>query len=454
MRRFALALAVLSSLLIAAQCLGATRPRYGGTLRVNTRAALTSLDPGDPNPADVLMLNNVSRLLFDTLVTLDDKGKPRPSLATSWQAEQGGQRWIFTLRSGVRLQDGSPVMPDIVAAALRSTNPTWKVLASDNAVVIESDSPASDLPGQMALARNSIVKRNGDKLMGTGPFVLASWQPGKKLTLTARDDYWNGRPFLDTIEIDLGRNLREQMIALDLGKVDLIDVDLEQAHRAATDGRRVISSAPIELLALVFQRDRQSDDEGELRRALALIVDRSSLKNVILQGSGEVGGSILPNWLSGYAFLFPAGVELRAARELRDQVGHVPTWTLGYDTGDPVGRLLAERIALNARDAGLVLQPTMSSNTDVRLMRIPISSLDAGIALSNVAARVGTNVPKPGGNSVDDLYQTEKTLLASQRVIPLLHLRVSYALAPAVRWDQPPDGSWRLADVWLGTAKP
>ena len=59
------------------------------------------------------------------------------------------------------------------------------------------------------------------------------------------------------------------------------------------------------------------------------------------------------------------------------------------------------------------------------------------------------------GESVDELYKMESSLLASQRVIPLLHLRVNHGLAATVKnWTKNPDGSWRLEDVWLGTAKP
>ena len=60
-----------------------------------------------------------------------------------------------------------------------------------------------------------------------------------------------------------------------------------------------------------------------------------------------------------------------------------------YDASDPIARLLTERIALNARDAGLVLQPTTLATADLRLVRIPLASADPWIALANVASVVG-----------------------------------------------------------------
>jgi len=454
MRRSGLALIVATSLLLAGIAAGATRPRYGGTLRVAIRAVSISLDPADSGQPDSLARRNLSHLIFDTLVTLDDRGRPQPALASSWQPEPGNQRWQFYIRHGVTFQDGTPVTSDAVAASLRVANPNWKVFPTGEAIVIERDSPAPDLPAELALPRNGIAKRDG-KLTGSGPFAITRWDPGKKLTLAARDDYWGGRALVDSVEIEMGKNFREQMISLDLGKADLIEVAPEQAQRAAMEGRRVESSAPTELMALVFSRDRQSPEDGRLREALALSVDRGSMNTVLLQGGGEPAGGLLPNWMTGYAFLFPTDADLPRAHQARSEVRQAPAWTLGYDASDPVARNIAERIALNARDAGLALTLTTTTAADVRLVRIPLTSLDAHIALTTVAAALGLPHPKFNGNSVHDLYAAETALLQSQRVIPLLHLRAASAMSGAVRnWTGDRDGSWRLQDVWLGTEKP
>ena len=182
----------------------------------------------------------------------------------------------------------------------------------------------------------------------------------------------------------------------------------------------------MELLALVFTRDVASPDEKLLREALAWSVERGSIHNVLLQGAGQPAASILPNWMSGYGFVFPSDADLARARHAREQVHAIPTWTVGYDGADPVARLLAERIALNAKDAGLSLQPTPAAAADLRLVRIPLASTDPWVALANVATAAGLSVGKESG-SVEDLYASERALLATQRVIPLFHLPVSYA---------------------------
>ena len=201
------------------------------------------------------------------------------------------------------------------------------------------------------------------------------------------ENCWRGRPFLDAIEIEMGKSFRDQMTALELGKADLVEVAPEQAHRVSQEGRRLASSTPVELLALIFTRDVASPDEKLLRDALALSVERGSIRSVLLQGAGQPTASILPNWMSGYGFVFPTDADLPRARQEREQVRSRPTWTLGYDGSDPLARLLAERIALNAKDAGLVAATYAAAATaDLRLVRIPLAAPDPWIALADVAA--------------------------------------------------------------------
>ncbi len=431
----------------------ATRPRYGGTLRVAMQAAPTSLDPAGTSSSNWYSSRNLSHLMFDTLITLDNNGKPQPSLATSWQSEPSNQRWQFSIRHGITFQDGTALTSDAVAASLRAVNPTWKVLSSGEAVIVERDSPAPNLPAELALPRNSIIRRDSGKISGTGPFTVTQWDPGKKLALAARDDYWAGRPFVDSVEIEMGKSFHDQMIALDLGKANVIEIAPDQLHRSSAENNRIEPSDPMELMALVFTRDRQSTDDGRIREALALSIDRESLNKVVLQSGGEPCAALLPEWMTGYAFVFPAGVDLARARKNLAGLKQSAPITLGYDTVDPGARVIAERIALNAHDAGLSLQPT-SGAADLRLVRIPLVSLNAHVALAELAKSLGLPPPNFNGNSnsEDDLYAAENTLLQSQRVIPLLHLRTASAVHASVKnWHEARDGNWSLPDVWLGT---
>lgn len=464
MRPFDWRLFVLSSVMIGTLAASAeTRPQYGGSLRVTMRSAPASLDPVDLSAdgsdrlstaqPDSFARHSVTALIFDTLVTTDESGRIQPSLATSWQVSPGSQRWQFRIRSGVKFHDGSALRPDVAAASLRAANPSWNVSVDGDSVVIESTRP--ELLTELALSRNAIAKRNpGTAPSGTGPFHVTDWQPGKMLMLAAEENCWRGRPFLDTIEIEMGKTFRDQMTALELGKAELVEVAPEQSHRVSQEGRHLASSSPIELLALLFTRDAASPDEKLLREALALSVERGSIRSVLLQGAGQPSASILPSWMSGYGFVFPTEADLSRARRTRGEVRTAPTWTLGFDASDSIARLLAERIALNAKDAGLALQPTSAAAADVQLVRIPLETPAPWIALASVAQLTGTPATKDAG-SVEDLYASERALLVAQRIIPLFHLPVAYAATSTLNnWMLRADGSWSLADAWLGNSKP
>ena len=454
MKRYSSLLLVASSLLwpfVASRpALAESRPHYGGTLRVAVKEAPLTLDPALSRvPA------GLSRLVFETLVALDHRGRPQPLLAASWQSEPGSQRWRFFLRGGVNFHDGTPLDSGTVAASLRIRNPEWKVIAAGEMVMIETESPAPELPAQLALAQNSIVRRNNGKLSGTGPFAVAQWEAGKHATLLGNEQYWAGRPFLDSIQADFGRNDHDRMVSLDLGKADVVEVAPDSIHRTRAENRIVMTSEPEELLALAFARDSRSEDEIHARNALDLSIDTAAVNNVVLQGGGEPSGALLPNWISGYAFAFPATGNSERARQERIQSKHVPAWTLGYDASDAVERVIAERILLNARDAGITLQLTSTARSDLRLVRIPLSSFEAHVALAELAKALELPQPKVGNGSVSELYSAEKTLLQSRRVIPLLHLRSAVALRPTVQnCSILPDGSWQLSNVWLSGEGP
>jgi peptide/nickel transport system substrate-binding protein len=435
----------------------AARPEYGGVLRIAMRATPTSLDPADRAQADSFGRRSLTMLIFDTLLTTDANGRVQPWLATSWQASSDNRRWQLKVRRGVKFHDGTPLTAEIAAASLRTANPNWNVSAQADTVVIERDNSDPEFPAELAMARNAIGKRNSENTPnGTGPFHAVDWAPGKKLTLAAEENCWRGRPFLDGIEIEMGQSFRDQMSALELGKADLVEVAAEQtrqfsqnriSERSAKEQFGLTSSSPIELVALLFSRD--APEEKLLRVALALSIERGSIRNVLLQGAGQPTASILPNWMSGYGFVFATEADLTRARHAREQAHTAPAWTVGYDGNDPMARLLAERIALNAKDAGLSLQPMLASSTDLRLVRIPLASHDPWIVMAEVAALTGAPAGKESG-SVEDLYAWEAGMLATRRVIPMFHLSVSYAASASLKgWTVRPDGSWTLADAWL-----
>ncbi len=443
-------------MLLALCAAGATRPGYGGRLRIEMRSAPVSLEPAQADAARLIPL------LFDTLVVLDDSGAPEPALARGWQARNDNRRWQLPLRPDVKLADGTALTSAKAAASLTAANPGWHVTAQDDAVLVDFDAPHPHLPAELARARNAVAVRGADgKLLGTGPFRVAEFQLGKRAVLVANDDYWGGRPFLDSIEAVMGRAYRDQMIDLDAGAADVIEIAPEQARRAMQEGRRVELSSPIELVALQFTDGRA--DDVHLRQSIALAIDRVALNNGLLQRQGEPAGALLPQWISGYAFLFPATADLARAREMRPS--SYSGLTIGYDLGDTLARDVAARVAVNAQDAGLLVKVAAGAlNGGARIVRVKLDSPDPAAALIRVAgcplfcdplgARVADRAPAEqnvaSASSPEGLYAAERALLDNYRLVPLVHIPEVYALGARVRdWDEPRAGGWPLGGVWL-----
>ena len=162
-------------------------------------------------------------------------------------------------------------------------------------------------------------------------------------------------------------------------------------------------------------------EDARIREALALAVDRAAIHNVLLQRQGEVSGALLPQWLSGYAFLFPGAADLARARSLLSAVpAAARRVTLGVE--DAAWQPVAERISLNARDAGLTVALAAGrAAADARLVEARFASPDPARALADLAAALALPEPARAG-SPEALYAAESALLEGFRVIPLFHL--------------------------------
>lgn len=445
----------ISALLIATSAANAeTRPQYGGTLHITMRLNPRSLDPAEISESE--SGRNLVALIFDTLVTVDDSGRVRGALAQSWQSDPGDRKFEFRLRPNLKFHDGIPLTAQSAAASLRKANPAWNIAAAGDIVTIESADSAQELFQELSLSRNAITKRDSSgSICGTGPFRILDWQPGKRLMLAANEDYWNGRPFLDQIAIDMGITFRDQMNALDSGRADLVEVAPEQIHRVAPQRYQVLRSNLIELIALKFAKEPASNTEKTAREALRLSIERQSMHNVLLQGAGQPAASLLPTWMSGYGFVFSADTDRARAQQLRDQIPGVPSFTLGYDSNDPLMRLLAERVALNAKDAGLWVKLNTSA-TDLRLLRFSLTSADPWISLQHMTTDFGLPGPtSANARSIEQRFASEQSVLASGRVIPLFHLPVAYAAATNLHdWEITMSGALNLAGAWLKSSQP
>jgi hypothetical protein len=277
-------------------------------------------------------------------------------------------------------------------------------------------------------------------------FTITRWEAGRRAAYVADENAPGGRPFLDEVEVELARTPRDQTIDLDVGKAEMIEIPPSEARRQPA-GRRTWVSQPVRVLLLEFGA---RVDDPRAREALALAVDRTAIFNVLLQRQGEISGALLPNWLSGYAFVFNAASDAPKAREL---AAAAPAAARSFSIGveDAGLRPIAERIALNARDAGLAVSlAAQASAADVRLLEVRIATTDPPRALAGMAAMLGLAAP-PRIDSPDALYNAERALLDGFRVVPLFHLADVYGVSPRVKGGPgiSPLGEWRLENVWI-----
>jgi peptide/nickel transport system substrate-binding protein len=280
-------------------------------------------------------------------------------------------------------------------------------------------------------------------------FSVTRWEGGRIASFAANEDAPGGRPYLDRIEIQMARPDREQAIDLELGRADIVELGINEVRRPLASGvnaRRIWTSEPVRLLALAFA---PQVSDPRLREAVALAVDRASIHNVLLQRVGEMAGSLLPQWISGYAFLFPTAADPLKARSLTSALAP-PLRTLSLSFADPEWRAVADRIAVNARDAGISISSGQAiPNADLRLVEVRIPSSDPAHALAAIAAAFA--FPEPHVITPEALLAAERSYLASFRVIPLFHLPYSYGIGPRVRGAPgiTPLGEWRFENLWL-----
>jgi peptide/nickel transport system substrate-binding protein len=420
--------AVLVCLTLSAT--GRTRSHYGGTLRIETQ--------GDPwqIPDGI-----ARRLVLDTLTTVSVTGGAQPALALRWESQNAAHRWEFWLRPGVHFQDGEPLTSDVVAGALTEfcsrgaagACPWRSVRGVGASVVFVSDSPEPDLPELLAQTQFAIARQDAKgAVTGTGRFRVTGYTNGA-LTLVANDDCWSGRPFADMVEVRTRRTVRDQWLDLSVGRADIVEVPPELLRQAQQQRMNVLVSRPVDLLALTITRSVPFASR-EMRQAAALAVDRIALYNVIFQKQGEVTASLLPEGLSGFAFLFPSDRDLDRSRALRGGAT-APPMQMGVSDTNPTMLLVAERLALNLHEAGFNVQVSTAGSRPtgaLELRKVHLEATDPGAALEEILARFGENGSVTGADA-SLLWQEERGILDQSAIVPLLWLPRAWAAGDRVR---------------------
>ena len=445
---------VVSVCLAGGSALDAARPHYGGTLTVET--------------TDAGAMRRLNALAYEPLIAFDAVAGLRPALATSWQSDAGGRRWNLRLRRGVKLHDGSTLQPAQIAATLRDAHNDWRVASQEDELTIDPGRDMPDLPWQLTDASNAIVVRRGaEATLGSGPFRIDRVEGGL-IRLRAHDEYWDSRPFLDAVEIRTTRSDRDRIGDVETGRADVVSIEAVDVRRLEQSRLRIESSRPQELIALAFEPALTPTGSRAVRRTFSAAIDREAIARVVLQGRAESAKAVLPAWVSGYPALLLEG---GATPLSRSEVSALPaarrTLALRVAPSDSVAQAVAQRIAVNARDAGFLLNVQTPSGLgprfDMRLVRLPFRPASPALALSDVMDGVGARtlglvgrITRPDLDApLEDVLLTERALMDGDVIVPIVHIPELYAVGARVNsWNGPvvlPSGAWNFANVWLNT---
>ena len=414
----AMALAALAFCVCGAAAQARVRPHYGGELRMET---------SEDEAPDFIKL-----LVTETLTYVDARGDVHPALALRWESQNGDRRWQFRLRPGVQLHSAdsdAPLTSALVANAIREALTTAgmeaRVHGAGDVLTVEFDKPVPQLAALLADAQFAVGSKDANNvLVGSGPYAIQA-VTASRVALVANPNYWGGRRFPEAITVLCKRSARDQALDLAARRTDLVEVPAGELRHAQQERTRLSQIQATELIVLSAEHARGSD--AKVRQALSESIDRPALLNFIFQKQGQASGALLPNWITGYGALLPAVHDAAHARQLRAEFLGRAAFTLGYEAGDAELQLLAERIALNAREAGVTVQPVArASDVDWQLRRVTLRTANPAAALTEVLHTLHAPL-ELDDTSLDAVFRAERAALADYTVLPLLHLNRAWA---------------------------
>jgi len=245
-----------------------------------------------------------------------------PDLATNWSWNEEGTELTFPLRQGVKWHDGKPFTAQDVKC-------TWDMLTGKSADKLRLN------PRKSWYRNLDEVTTNGDyevtfrlkraqpsflallasgwspvypchvaprdmrtRPIGTGPFKFVEFKPNELIRVTRNPDYWKAhRPYLDGIEYTIIPSISTRILGFVAGKFDTVagvTVPLLQDVKSQAP-QAICEVVPTNVpRTLLVNPAAPLFDNPELRRAMALSLDRKSFIDIITLGLGDIGGVMLP----------------------------------------------------------------------------------------------------------------------------------------------------------------
>ena len=300
--------------------------KQGGILRITHRDSPASMSIHEEGTISVVL---PMMGVFNNLVIFDQHAKQNnldgivPELATSWKWSDDGKKLTFTLREGVRWHDGKP----LTAADVKCT---WDLLAGNapenfkinfrkgwysNVASVAATGPLEAVftlkepqPALLGLLASGFTpvypchvppREMRTHPIGTGPFKFVEYKANIGIKVTRNPLYWKpGRPYLDGIEYTIIPNRSTAVLAFVAGKFDMFfpyEVTVPLVHDIKTQmPDAVCDISPMNVAANVLMNPVPPFDNLDVRRAVAMALDRKAYIDIITAGAGDIGGAMQP----------------------------------------------------------------------------------------------------------------------------------------------------------------
>lgn len=394
-RRLAILCIAAAAALYACSKTGTTTGPNDGILRVAV--------PNDPKTLNAVLISStidgfVSRLMFEPLISADPQGRPVPILAqTVPSTENGGisrdgRTITYHLRKNLRWTDGKPITSwDVAWSYTAVMNPDNNVVSrhayddiervdmpDDTTVVVhlkkplasfvnsffaESDSAYDVLPAHVLSHYKNInqISFNDAPAVSDGPFKFVRWAHGDRVTLTANDNFFMGKPKLRGVEVQTVANENTSVNLLRTGAVDYI----YQASIVTYPSLRREPNVRLVWLnmngyeGMAFNLRRKPMNDPRFRQAVAYAIDKAELVRTLTYGQEKIATEDLPDWMwASNPHLHPLARDLSKARALMQQAGVKTPLSLVLVTGTANVTHKREVVMLQAmlRDIGVNLE--------------------------------------------------------------------------------------------------
>lgn len=323
-RRGFLGLSLGATMIVALEACGGTTNGTGsggggGTIRWAWQLP-TTWDPVTSSAgSDVQML----ALAYDPITALDEQGNAVPWLAESWSYDESGTKVTFTLRSGLKFSDGSPLDAAAVAKSIergrtedgsliapQMTTIKSVTAAGSRDVVIELSEVDYQYPllfaGKTGMVVNpAVFEKDAASLAtqpaGSGPFSVTSYTENDHATMEKNDNFFAADEILVAgFELYPQADPATVVASVQSGQYNVARLFGAQVQQAKDAGLDVQILESMFVSCLDVHAGMAPFDDPKVVEALKFAIDRENIKQVANFGIGDVNYQPFPPGYVGY----------------------------------------------------------------------------------------------------------------------------------------------------------